>query len=151
MVLLQNVLVTSLRTLSKGISDFSVHCVQSARSTSHSLCIIAQTGHFPPNRQKAQGKMAVSCGGGYTSQPRVVVVAVAVALLLLQLSNVPVCSAEDRACAEDQFRCGDGQCIQADHECDGFADCADYSDEYSCREYSQCCLFTHMFSQLVIQ
>ena len=35
-------------------------------------------------------------------------------------------------CASDQYTCSNGQCIPLVWECDGFLDCFDSSDEFSC-------------------
>ncbi|XP_068109481.1 kunitz-type protease inhibitor 1 isoform X2 [Hyperolius riggenbachi] len=45
----------------------------------------------------------------------------------------PVCT---EPCRPQQFRCGDGCCIEAGLECDDTPDCADHSDEASCDKYS---------------
>ena len=39
----------------------------------------------------------------------------------------------DTGCAEAEFRCGDGQCIQQQQRCDRRRDCQDGSDEADCR------------------
>lgn len=44
----------------------------------------------------------------------------------------PVCN---QHCLPSQFLCGDGCCIEDNHECDGTADCKDGSDEMSCDKY----------------
>ena len=36
------------------------------------------------------------------------------------------------ACADHQWRCGNGECIKKEWKCDGEQDCADNSDELKC-------------------
>lgn len=38
------------------------------------------------------------------------------------------------ACAEDEFQCKNGECIQEEWTCDTENDCFDASDEAGCRE-----------------
>ena len=35
-------------------------------------------------------------------------------------------------CAEDEFTCGDGQCININNRCDQIIDCRDQTDELDC-------------------
>uniref|UniRef100_A0A3Q2GDD7 Very low density lipoprotein receptor n=1 Tax=Cyprinodon variegatus TaxID=28743 RepID=A0A3Q2GDD7_CYPVA len=42
-----------------------------------------------------------------------------------------------RSCGPDQFRCDDGSCILGSRQCNGIRDCADASDEASCKN-TQC-------------
>lgn len=39
-----------------------------------------------------------------------------------------------RICEENEFRCGDGQCLPGSMRCDRVAQCADQSDEYGCQD-----------------
>lgn len=45
------------------------------------------------------------------------------------------CVAELRTCHPGYFQCGSGHCIADRFKCDGNADCLDYTDETSCREW----------------
>ena len=36
------------------------------------------------------------------------------------------------ACADDQYKCGSGECIPKNRLCDGYDDCIDISDELNC-------------------
>ena len=36
-------------------------------------------------------------------------------------------------CAENEFTCNDGQCIDVNYRCDQIIDCRDKSDEKECR------------------
>ena len=36
-------------------------------------------------------------------------------------------------CTEDQFKCGDGKCIDKEWKCDMDFDCDDHSDEHVCK------------------
>lgn len=38
----------------------------------------------------------------------------------------------EHTCSPNQYRCSDGACIQLIYKCDGYADCADHSDEQNC-------------------
>ena len=35
-------------------------------------------------------------------------------------------------CGEDEFKCGNGMCIDIDWKCDGDQDCVDAEDEIQC-------------------
>ena len=45
------------------------------------------------------------------------------------------CVSELRTCHPGYFQCGSGHCIAERFKCDGNADCLDYTDEASCREW----------------
>ena len=38
---------------------------------------------------------------------------------------------QDPNCADNEFECYDGSCINIYYECDGYVDCPDGSDEYN--------------------
>ena len=40
----------------------------------------------------------------------------------------------DTACADNEFQCLDGQCVDVTYLCDGDSDCSDNSDEAQCEE-----------------
>ena len=40
-------------------------------------------------------------------------------------------------CAEGQFECDSGECINEGSKCDGRADCRDQSDERDCRKLAE--------------
>lgn len=42
---------------------------------------------------------------------------------------------DDDECAKSDFQCTNGQCVSLDKRCNGFAECKDGSDEFSCGEY----------------
>ena len=42
---------------------------------------------------------------------------------------------EKPSCAENEFTCSSGQCIQGHLQCSGRADCDDHSDEEDCGKY----------------
>ena len=48
-------------------------------------------------------------------------------------------------CADYEFRCTDGQCINARSRCDGYGDCADQSDESGCGTWTL--IFAHIIFQ----
>ena len=50
-------------------------------------------------------------------------------------STVYGVSVAARGCADDQFRCGSGECIPLSQKCDRSIDCIDQSDEKECGEF----------------
>lgn len=45
------------------------------------------------------------------------------------------CVLELRTCHPGYFQCDSGHCIAERFKCDGSADCLDFTDETSCREF----------------
>ena len=60
--------------------------------------------------------------------------AVRVRVVLTLTGAVTVCAVAAARCRDDQHRCGDGSCVDADRRCNGVPDCTDRSDEQGCRE-----------------
>ena len=48
------------------------------------------------------------------------------------ISTVPFLFIGKAACYKGEFQCGNGNCINADYQCDGDADCSDGTDEQGC-------------------
>lgn len=50
-------------------------------------------------------------------------------------------------CGDDQFTCGDGECIPFDDLCDGVSHCQDFTDELCSKWFT----VTYIFYNLTIQ
>ena len=51
------------------------------------------------------------------------------------------------ACSLDEYRCSNGQCIDASSECDLIIDCASGSDESMCSMYC----FLMLYAQIIVK
>ena len=55
-------------------------------------------------------------------------------LYLLSFVLLIVMIAESKECGPDEFRCGDGSCIDVRARCNSYPECRDHSDEQNCGE-----------------
>ncbi len=58
---------------------------------------------------------------------------------------VDECVSELRTCHPGYFQCGSGHCISERFKCDGNADCLDFTDESSCREFAAMFIFIFIY------
>ena len=57
-----------------------------------------------------------------------------VLLFLNQFMLLNDITAESKECGPDEFRCGDGSCIDVRARCNSYPECRDQSDEQNCGE-----------------